>query len=117
MEAIIEKIVAAWKRTAEPYTFNIYALYAEEALTGWALILDEPVIGEFQNLPCVCVNLADWVIIRTLANATVTPFRVVAQGKGLIAKPFAPHTGLKYAVRSVDGTAMVHIPVEDFKSV
>ena len=118
MKDIIEKLSKKWKREFALYVEpNIFAMYAEEALTGWALIIDEPNIQKFNGKPCVAVYLQAWVMIKTLAHETVTPFRVVAKGKGLIEKPFMPHTGLKYAIRNFSGNPRILIPVEDFKSV
>ena len=114
---VIKVLEKAWKRALTPYSGPIYALYLKEGLTGFVLYVDPPVIGKFNGLPCVCVNLEEWLKVRELGNATVTPFRVLAKGKGLIVKAFSPSTGLKFPVREVDGAAMVHIPVEDFASV
>ena len=114
---VIKVLEKKWKRKLSPYSGNIYALYLEEALTGFVLYIDPPAIQKFNGLPCVCINLEEWLKVRGLGNATVTPFRVLAKGKGLIAKAFLPSTGLKFPVRDVDGAAMVHIPVEDFASV
>ena len=114
---VLKVLEDAWKRKIRQYSGMISALYLEDGLTGFVLYVDPPVIEKFNGLPCVCVNLVDWLNVRQLGNATVTPFRIVAKGKGLIAKAFAPHTGLKYPVRDVDGIARVHIPVEDFSSV
>ncbi len=115
--AVVEQIEKAWGRKAEQYSGIIYALYSEQALTGWFLLSEEPVIQTFLDKKCVCINLYDWIMIKELGATTVTPFRIVAKGKGLIAKAFQPHTGLKYTVRSVDGVAMMFIPVGDFDSV
>ena len=118
MQGIIEKLEKKWKRQIKLYIEpNIFALYADEALTGWALVIDEPTIKEFNGMKCVAVYLPMWIMIKTLGAETVTPFRVIAKGKGLIEKAFMPHTGLKYAVRDVDGSPRIHIPIEDFKSV
>lgn len=121
MESVIQKIENKWKRRLVMYAKpNIYCVYVDEiVLTGFVVLLLEPQIVDFNESKCVGVNLSDWVMAKYLAAETVTPFRIVAQGKGLIEKAFMPHTGLKYAVRGVgvEGTPVVHIPVADFNSV
>lgn len=118
MQDIVEKLSRKWKRSIEFYVDpSLFALYAEEALTGWVLVIDEPVIRNFDNKKCVTLPLSVWILLKTLGSETVTPFRIVAKGKGLIEKAFMPHTGLKYAVRNESGSPRVHIPVEDFNSV
>jgi hypothetical protein len=114
---VLTVLTEQWKRELKPHVGDIYALYLEDGLTGFVLYADPPVIQKFNGMPCVCVSLTDWLKVRELGNATVTPFRVLAKGKGLIAKAFAPSTGLKYPVRDVSGEARVFIPVEDFDSV
>lgn len=118
-DSIEETLQKKWGRTLVEYIpgFDIYTLYKQEALTGWVLILPAPMMVEFNDIKCIGVNLSEWIMIKHLGHETVTPFRVVAKGKGLVEKAFMPHTGLKYAVRNVEGTPVVHIPVEDFKSV
>ncbi len=119
MESVIQKMENTWKRRLELYAEpHLYCAYAEEVvLTGWILLLTEPRIVDFNDKKCIGVDLSDWVMAKHLAAETVTPFRVVAQGKGLVQKAFMPHTGLKYPVRCVEGMAVVHIPVADFNSV
>ena len=117
MEEVIAKLEQKWGRTIYPYTENICAMYAKDALTGWVLLLMSPTMVEFNGTKCIGVSVAAWVMLKTLGSETVTPFRIVAKGKGLVEKAFMPHTGLKYAVRDVEGTPVVHIPVSDFKSV
>lgn len=116
---ILGKLGATWKRALVPYDGgDLYCVYADEALTGWALIVDEPNIGNFNNQKTLMIPFATWVLIKTLASESVTPFRIVAKGKGLIAGAWRPHTGLKYAIRNeASGPASVHIPLEDLKPV
>jgi len=115
----VEKLEKAWGRNASRYSPNIYGLYADQALTGWVLLITEPVMAPgVEGEKCLAVDLKDWITLKTLGDTTITPFRVVAQGRGLIAKAFMPHVGLKYAVRETDEE--VHsmlMPLEDFKSV
>ena len=115
MSEDIKKLEKAWSRTITPYTRSIYSLYLEGALTGFLLLITDPVMVPFNDQKCVGVNLEDWITLKGLGDATATPVRVVAKGRGLVAKGFMPHVGLKHAVRDVDGTAMLHIPVVEFK--
>lgn len=118
--AIAKKLGAAWKRSLEIYIVgppDIFAMYLDNALTGWVALIEKPQIGTFNEKKCVLVELSSWIMLKEFGATTVTPFRIVAQGKNLIAKGFMPHTGLKYPIRSVDGKPQVHIPIEDFDSV
>lgn len=120
MDEIIGTLSAAWKRQfviTNPGPPDLFAMYSDEALTGWALILQEPKIETFNNMKCVIIPLTSWIMAKTYASETVTPFRIVAKGKNLIEKPFRPHTGLKYAVRNTELGAGMLIPVEDFNVV
>jgi hypothetical protein len=120
MSDIAKTLGAAWKRDLQifvPGPPDVYAMYLDEALTGFVAVIPEPKIATFNNMKCVLVGLSSWIMLKEFGAATVTPFRVVAKGKGLIEKGFMPHTGLKYPVRSVDKMPFVHIPIEDFKSV
>jgi len=114
---IVGKLSAAWKRQIVSYSEPIHAVYADEALTGWVAILESPKIASYNGMKCVLVPLSIWVMLKTLGAETVTPFRIVAKGKSIIAKGFMPHTGLKYAVRNTAEGTCLHIPVEDFEGV
>ena len=117
---ISKKLASAWDRKLVAYSLgppDIYCLYADEALTGFVAIISEPKIETFDGQKCVCVPYSAWVMIHTLATMSVTPFRIVAQGKGLIAKGFRPHTGLKFPIRNTEMGCTMLIPVEDFTSV
>lgn len=114
-------LAAKWGRQLVPYTDTndgfIHCVYANEALTGFAEIILEPKIGEFNNNKCLLVHLSTWVMLNTLAAQTATPFRIVALGKNIIAAAWRPLTGLKYAVRNTEHGAMLHIPIGEFKTV
>lgn len=110
-------LAAKWSRQLTPYADSIHALYADEALTGFAELILKPNIGEFQNQKCVLVPLSTWVMLTTLAEKTVTPFRIVAVGKGIIVGAWRSHTGLKYAVRNTEHGACLHIPISEFKEL
>ncbi len=117
---IVGKLAAAWKRQFVIYAPgppDIYCLYADEALTGFVAIFSNPKIETFDGKKCVCVPFASWVMIHTLATMSVTPFRIVAQGKNIIAKGFRPHTGLLFPIRNTEWGCTMLIPVEDFKVV
>lgn len=120
MSELVKKLEKTWKRDLEICVVgppDIFCSYLGGALTGFVAVIDKPQIGEFKTDKCVLVNLSSWIMLKEFSAATVTPFRVVAKGKNIIEKGFMPHTGLKYAVRSVDGSPMVHIPISDFKNV
>ncbi len=117
---IVGKLAAKWKRQLVLYSVgppDIYSVYVDEALTGFVAIIEAPKIETFEGRKCVIVPFECWIMIHTLATMSVTPFRIVAQGKGLIAKAFRPHTGLLFPIRNTElGCAML-IPVEDFEAV
>ena len=118
MSELIQKIEKAWSRKTVPYSSIMYALMLEDCLTGFFLLLDQPAIGvDKDKKACVCVNLEDWISIKRVADETATPFRIVAQGKTMIAKGFLPHIGLTHPVRNVDGELMVFVPIEEMKRV
>lgn len=114
-EDIIGKLSAAWKRQMVAYNESIYAVYADEALTGWAHIIEAPVIGKFKGEQCLLISLATWIMLKTLASETVTPFRIAAKGKNIIVGAWQGITGLKYAVRNTEHGAMMHIPLSELK--
>ena len=118
-QELLAKLTVAWKRQFLPYNIgmdDLYALYLDEGLTGFAVILDAPTIGEFKGEKCVLIPLSAWIILKNLANTTVTPFRIVCQGKSVVVGAWQAHSGLKYAVRNhATGACTVHIPVSEFK--
>ena len=115
-QELLGTLGANWKRALNQYVDDIYCVYADEALTGFALLVDPPIIGEFDRQKTLLIPLSRWVMLKTLADVTVTPVRVVAVGKSIIVGAWRPHSGLKYAVRNeASGPAMVHIPLSDLK--
>lgn len=115
---LLTKLRLAWKRAFQPYMpdSSIYAIYLEEALTGFVHVIDQPIIGEFKGQKTVMVPLSVWMLLKHLGSDTVTPFRIVAQGKSVIVGAWQPHTGLKYAVRNEAlSPCTVHIPISEFK--
>lgn len=116
------ELSSAWKRQIVLYTeasdsSSVHAVYADEALTGWLSFHEKPTVAEFNEVKCVCVPIARWLMVKALSADTVTPFRIVAKGKKMLGKAFMPHTGLKYAVRNIDGIPQVMIPIEDFSEI
>ena len=117
--AVLEK---QWGRRLAAY-FDvgddvICSVWADDALTGWVLYIESPVIQDFNGDKCVAVSLTSWQSLKALGNDTVTPFRVVAKGKNLIAKAFQPHVDLKHAVRAgAEDRINVLIPIGEFKVV
>lgn len=119
-QELIGTLSGKFRRAFVPYMegeYPVYCVYAEEALTGFVLISDPPKIGEFKGDKCVLIPLSSWIIMTTLADRTVTPFRIVAVGKSIIVGAWRPHTGLKYAIRNTEHGAMLHIPISEFKEV
>lgn len=117
-DELITKLTLAWKRAFLPYAAmeDLYALYLDDALTGFAFVIDKPTIGEFGGEKCILITLAQWQILRHLSADTVTPFRIVAQGKSTVVGAWQAHTGLKYAIRNTGlSPCTIHIPVSDFK--
>jgi len=108
-------LAAAWKRQLVRYNESIHAVYSDEALTGWAALITEPRIGTFKGTPCLIVSLPLWIMLKTLASETVTPFRIAAQGKNIIVGAWQGITGLKYAIRNTEWGACLHIPLTDFE--
>jgi len=120
VQEIVGKLADKWNRQLILYSVgppDIYCLYADEALTGFVAIINKPKIETFESKTCVSVPYATWVMIHTLATMSVTPFRIVAQGKSIIAKGFRPHTGLKFPIRNTELGCTMLIPVEDFTAV
>ncbi len=112
------KLAAAWKRQLVQYDGPIYCVYADEALTGFAALIDEPKIGKFNDVVCIMISLPLWIMLKTLASETVTPFRIAASGsKAIVVGAWQAITGLKYAVRNTQHGAMVHIPLTEFKAI
>lgn len=121
-QELITKLTLAWKRAFLPYPYSgydeLHAVYLDEALTGFAFLIEKPSIGEFNGEKCVLVPLSLWMHLKNLANTTVTPFRLVAVGKDVIVGAWQAHSGLKYAVRNAAiGPCTVHIPISEFKTL
>lgn len=95
----------------------IYAVYADEALTGFLAHVHEPEFGKFNSHPVMLFPLSVWVIMKALAAATVTPTIVLAKGNKVKAAYWDPVTGLKYAVRDFNGVPKMCIAAGDFKDV
>jgi len=120
---VIGKLAAVIKRqlvshAKETNGVEIFAVYADEALTGWIGLIMAPWMGEFKNQPCVLVPLTMWMHVKQHAAETVTPFRIVLKGKkSIIAKAWVGLTGLKYAVRNTAHGACLHIPLSEFTAV
>ena len=108
-------LAGAWKRQLVSYNESIHLVYADEALTGFAALIDDPKIGEINGEKALLVPLPLWIMLKTLAAETVTPFRIAAKGKKIIVGAWMAVTGLKYAVRHTEYGAMVHIPLTEFK--
>lgn len=110
-----------FKRRLVPYAdvtgCVIYAVYADEALTGFLAHVHDAEFGKFNANPCVLFPLSIWVMMKALAAATVTPTLVMVKGNNLKVAVWDPVSGLKYAVRDFDGTAKLCIAAADFKDV
>jgi hypothetical protein len=120
---VIGRLSAAWKRQLVLYlpgifpNPDIYAVYKDETLTGWAGVIVKPSIGTVESTKCLLVPVATWMSLRSLSDQMVLPFRIVAKGNNLIAKAWKPNTGLKYTVRNTAEGPMLHIPVQDFEAI
>jgi len=119
---VIGTLIAAWKRqlvshAKESSGVEIYAVYADEALTGWMGLIMKPWIGTYEGTKCLLIPIAMWIHLKVHAIETVTPFRIVLKGKGLVAKAWIGITGLKYAVRNTEHGACLHIPLSEFEAV
>lgn len=119
---VIGTLAASWSRqlvshAKEANGVEIFAVYANEALTGWMGLIMKPWIGEYNNQKCVLVPLPSWMHLKAHAAETVTPFRIVLKGKGLVARAWIGLTGLKYAVRHTQHGACLHIPLTEFEPV
>jgi hypothetical protein len=96
----------------------ICSVWADDALTGWVLYIDSPIIQDFDGKKSLAITLEAWLKLKSLGNETVTPVRVVAKGRNLIAKAFLPHVDLKHAVRQgADDRVNILMPIEEFKIV
>lgn len=116
-QELLGTLAAKWGRQLTPYLTSddpVYGVFSDEALTGFACILDPPKIGEFRNEKCVLLPLARWLLLNYHASNTVTPFRVVAVGESVIVAAWRPLTGMKYAARATKHGIMVHIPISEF---
>ena len=120
-QELLGTLSAKFGRQLVPYTddeYPIYNVYADEALTGFIVISDPVKIGEFKGEKSILLPLSSWVLLTTLADRTVTPFRLIAVGnKGIRVAAWRPHTGLRYAVRHTEHGAMLHIPLSEFKEL
>ncbi len=120
---LLGKLGAEWKRQLSSHAkeangVEIFAVYSDEALTGWAGIIMKPWIGEIQRKPCLLMPLPSWMHLKAHAAETVTPFRIVLQGnKSVLARGWLGITGLKYAVRHTEHGCCIHIPLTEFKAV
>ncbi|KKN76170.1 hypothetical protein LCGC14_0373650 [marine sediment metagenome] len=119
---VLGKLSAIWRRqlvshAQEANGVELFAVYKDEALMGWMGLIMKPWIGEFNNNKCLLMPFGMWIHLKAHAAETVTPFRIVLKGKGLVAKAWIGITGLKYAVRNTKYGACLHIPLTEFKSV
>ena len=119
---VIGKLAASWKRQLVSHAkeingVEIFAVYADEALTGWVGLIMKPWIGSFNNQKCLLMPLAMWIHLKVHATETVTPFRIVLKGKGIVVMGWQAISGLKYAIRNTEHGACLHIPLADFKAV
>lgn len=117
---VIGTLASAWKRqlvshAREANGVEMFAVYANEALTGWVGLIMKPWIGKYENKPCLLMPLASWMHLKAHSVETVTPFRIVLKGKGIISKGWKPISGLKYAVRNTEYGACLHIPLTEFR--
>lgn len=117
---VIGKLAAAWKlqlavHAEEKNGVEIFAVYKDEALTGWVGLIMKPWIGEFNNNKCLLMPIGMWIHLKAHAEETVTSFRIVLKGKGIVSKGWQAISGLKYAVRNTKHGACLHIPLADFK--
>lgn len=119
-QELLGTLAAAWKRQLVSYSDDsepVYCVYADEALTGFAAILDPPLIGKFRDEQCVLISLPRWLFLKFHAEGTATPFRIVAVGKKIIVGAWRPMTGMKYAARNTEHGCMIHIPITEFKEL
>lgn len=119
---VIGTLAGAWSRqlvshAKEANGVEIYAVYASEALTGWVGLIMNPWIGKYENKPCLLMPIASWMHLKAHAAETVTPFRLVLKGKGIVTKAWMGLTGLKYAVRNTQYGACMHIPLTEFEPI
>ena len=117
---VIATLAGAWKRqlvshAAEANGIEMFAVYAEEGLTGWMGLVMKPWIGEFEHKKCLLFPLPMWIHLKAHAAETVTPFRIALKGKSIVVGAWQAITGLKYAVRNTEHGACLHIPLTEFK--
>ena len=68
-----------------------------------------------ERKPCLLMPLPSWMHLKAHAAETVTPFRIVLQGKKETrAKAWIGLTGLKYVVRHTEHGCCLHIPLTEF---
>ena len=95
--------------------YAIYALFAEEALTGF-ICIEHAEMAEFRGQQALLLPHAKWMMLTFLSNQSVLPFHFAAVGnKSIKVASWAPPTGMKYAARLVDGEIMSHINLSEFK--
>lgn len=119
---VIGKLGAAWKRQLVSHAKEIngvemFAVYADEALTGWAGLIMKPWIGAYEGDKCLLMPIASWMHLKQHAAETVAPFIIVLKGRTLVYKAWASITGLKFAVRNTSHGACLHIPLTEFKVI
>jgi len=117
---VVATLAGAFKRqlvshAAETNGVEMFAVYLEEALTGWMGLVMKPWIGEVGRKPCLLFPLAMWLHLKAHAIETITPFRIALKGKSIIVGAWKPISGLKYRVRNTEHGACLHIPLSEFK--
>lgn len=117
---VVATLTGAFKRqlvshAAEANGVEMFAVYLDEALTGWMGLVMKPWIGEFEHKNCLLFPLPMWIHLKAHAAETVTPFRIALKGNAIIVGAWQAITGLKYAVRNTEHGACLHIPLTEFK--
>ena len=111
-------LAADLKRQLVPYEggdYPVYALMADEALTGFICIA-EAKIGEFKRQKSILMPLSRWCWLRFHSDLTATPFHFAAVGNASIKiASWRPLTGMKYAARVTPDGVMSHINLSEFK--
>lgn len=120
---VVATLAGAFKRqlvshAARTNGVEIFAVYSNEALTGWLGLVTDPWMGKFENKPCILFPLPTWIHLKAHAAETVTPFRIAVKGgHSIIVAAWQAISGLKYAVRNTEHGACLHIPLTEFKTV
>jgi hypothetical protein len=117
---VVATLTGAFKRQLvghchENSGVEIFAVYMDEALTGWLGLVMKPWIGQFENKKCVLFPINMWLHLKAHAAETVTPFRIALKGKSIVVAAWQAISGLKYAVRNTEHGACLHIPLSEFK--